>query len=545
MQELIGAVGQLSPKERKALAVLLRQKGINLFSVAPIFKRHAEEPLLLSYAQERQWFLWQLDPQSSAYNIPMALRLQGELDVEALERSFSALVERHETLRTRFDDSGEQPLQVIEPAWPIQLELEQLSDGSDQAIRRLVEAEARRLFDLREGPLLRVKLVRLDEHDHVLVLTQHHSVSDGWSLQILVRELVALYQGLREGRPAQLPPLPVQYADYASWQRQWMESGERERQLGYWQQLLGGEQPLLELPLDHARPAEQRFAGARLAIELAPERARRLKALAQREGVTLFMLLLASFQALLHRLSGQDDIRVGVPVANRGRVEVEHLIGFFVNTQVMKADIEPGQSFKAFLAQVRQRVLQAQDHQDLPYEQLVEALRPQRTLSHNPLFQVMFNHQSEGQRSGAEQQLGALALRTLEWDNDTAQFDLALNTFESEAGLAASMVYATDLFERATIERFAAAWQCLLDAILADPEQPLAGLSLLDDAAREQIVGQWNATAVDYPLERSIQQLIEAQVDRTPEAEALVFGDTRLSYAQLDARANQLARHLI
>ncbi|MDH0650309.1 condensation domain-containing protein, partial [Pseudomonas sp. GD03858] len=498
MQELIGAVGQLSPKERKALAVLLRQKGINLFSVAPIFKRHADEPLLLSYAQERQWFLWQLDPQSSAYNIPMALRLQGELDVEALERSFSALVERHESLRTRFDDSGEQPLQVIEPARPVHLEREQLTDSSDQAIRRLVEAEARRLFDLREGPLLRVKLVRLDEQDHVLVLTQHHSVSDGWSLQILVRELVALYQGLREGRPAALPPLPVQYADYASWQRQWMESGERERQLGYWQQLLGGDQPLLELPLDHSRPAEQRFAGARLAIELAPERAQRLKALAQREGVTLFMLLLASFQALLHRLSGQDDIRVGVPVANRGRVEVEHLIGFFVNTQVMKADIEPGQSFKAFLAQVRQRVLQAQDHQDLPYEQLVEALRPQRTLSHNPLFQVMFNHQSEGQRSGADLQLGALALRTLEWDNDTAQFDLALNTFESEAGLAASMVYATDLFERATVERFAAAWQRLLDAILADPEQPLAGLSLLDDAAREQIVGQWNATATEY-----------------------------------------------
>lgn len=330
------------------------------------------QPLLLSYAQERQWFLWQLDPHSSAYHVPSALRLKGPLDQVALQRAFDTLVARHDSLRTHLQQEADRTVQVVSP----QARIELVSEPTDEAqLKTRVEALVARPFDLRQGPLMRVNLLRLAAEEHVLVLVQHHIISDGWSMQVMVDELVQLYAAYSQGQALQLPAMPIQYADYAKWQRDWMEAGEKARQLDYWRDLLGGEQPVLELPFDHQRPAVPTHRGARLNIALPTTLVDSLKTLAQREGVTLFMVLLASYQALLHRYSGQQDIRVGVPIANRNRVETERLIGFFVNTQVLKADVDGQTTVRQLLTQVKQRALEAQAHQDLPFEQLVEALQ--------------------------------------------------------------------------------------------------------------------------------------------------------------------------
>ncbi|MFJ3451792.1 condensation domain-containing protein, partial [Pseudomonas sichuanensis] len=538
MQELIGAVGQLSPKERKALAVLLKQKGINLFSVAPVFKRHGDEPLQLSYAQERQWFLWQLDPQSTAYHVPAALTLHGTLDLAALEQSFQALVQRHESLRTTFIHDGQQALQRVASEASVQLAVDDLRGArpSPAALKALVEGETRRLFDLEQGPLLRVRLLRLADDEQVLVLTQHHSVCDGWSMQIMIQELMQAYAAFSQGQLPQFAALPVQYPDYALWQRQWMDAGERQRQLDYWVRQLDGEQAVLELPLDRPRPAERSQAGARLDIPLDAAQVAALRALAQREGVTLFMLLLASFQALLHRYSGQASICVGAPTANRSRVETEGLIGYFVNTQVLKADFSDVQSFRALLAQVKQTVLDAQEHQDLPFEQLVEALQPERNLSHSPLFQVMFNHQRD---TAGEQRLALAGLRIeqMALERTTAQFDLTLDTQESADGLFASLTYATDLFDASTVARLAKHWQQLLAAVVADPAQRIGALALLDAEETRAQLAQWNPNPGTFAAEQCLHQLIAAQAAARPEAIAVSFQGQQLSYAQLNARA--------
>jgi amino acid adenylation domain-containing protein/non-ribosomal peptide synthase protein (TIGR01720 family) len=548
VQELIESVGKLSAKQRKALAVLLKQKGVNLFTIAPVFQRAADEPLLLSYAQQRQWFLWQWAPQSTAYNIPTALRLKGRLDVAALRRSVEALIERHESLRTVFTQQDDQPVQTVLPPGPFALEIDELDlpegESLDARLQAFVEQETGKIFDLHAGPLMRARLLRIAADDHVLVVTLHHIISDGWSMQVMVEELVQFYAGFSEGRELQLPELSIQYADYAQWQRHWMEAGEQERQLAYWQEKLGGEQPVLVLPTDHPRPAVQSFAGADRSLILDAALAEGLKALAKQENTTLFALLLASFQTLLHRYSGQSDIRVGVPVANRGRAEIERLIGFFVNTQVLKADIDGQTSFVQLLRQVRQSAQEAQAHQDLPFEQLVEALQPGRSLSHSPLFQVMFNHQAQS-RSSAETRFGELEVERLEWQSQTAQFDLVLNTTEHPHGIEAVLKYATDLFDASTIERLVGHWQNLLAAIVADPQQRVAELPMLSDDENRQSLRTWNATATDYPGDWAVHRLFEAHVDRTPDATALIFEALQLSYSQLNALANQWAHRLI
>ncbi|WP_282362188.1 non-ribosomal peptide synthetase, partial [Pseudomonas sp. PS01300] len=505
-------------------------------------------PLPLSYAQERQWFLWQLDPQSSAYHLPAALRLRGALDVAALQRSFDSLLARHESLRTTFVEVQGEPRQLIAEQARVDIDLQVLYAGDDPAaqIQACIEAQNGRLFALDQGPLLRVRLLRLAAHDHVLVLVQHHIVSDGWSMQVMVDELIALYAGYSQGREVQLPALPIQYADFAQWQRQWMEAGERERQLDYWCRQLGGEQPVLELPSDRPRPATRSFKGAKLDIVLDAALARGLRALSQREGVTPFMLLLASFQTLLHRYSGQAQVRVGVPVASRNRLETERLIGFFVNTLVLEARIGADLSFAELLQQVRQTTLQAQAHQDLPFEQLVEALEPGRSLSHSPLFQVLFNHHSEdaGELRAIER-LPGLEVERLDWDNHTAQFDLTLDTTETADGLSAILVYATDLFDAATIERLARHWQNLLQAIVADPQQRVGELPLLDAREQQANLQQWNPAPAQFASQRCLHELIEAQAARAPGSIALTLGDAQLSYRELNERANQMAHALI
>ncbi|HCR1468301.1 TPA: pyoverdine non-ribosomal peptide synthetase PvdD, partial [Pseudomonas aeruginosa] len=475
-------------------------------STIPLADR--QQPLALSFAQERQWFLWQLEPESAAYHIPSALRLRGRLDVDALQRSFDSLVARHETLRTRFRLEGGRSYQQVQPAVSVSIEREQF--GEEGLIER-IQAIVVQPFDLERGPLLRVNLLQLAEDDHVLVLVQHHIVSDGWSMQVMVEELVQLYAAYSQGLDVVLPALPIQYADYALWQRSWMEAGEKERQLAYWTGLLGGEQPVLELPFDRPRPARQSHRGAQLGFELSRELVEAVRALAQREGASSFMLLLASFQALLYRYSGQADIRVGVPIANRNRVETERLIGFFVNTQVLKADLDGRMGFDELLAQARQRALEAQAHQDLPFEQLVEALQPERNASHNPLFQVLFNHQSEIRSVTPEVQLEDLRLEGLAWDGQTAQFDLTLDIQEDENGIWASFDYATDLFDASTVERLAGHWRNLLRGIVANPRQRLGELPLLDAPERRQTLSEWNPAQRECAVQGTLQQRFEEQ----------------------------------
>ncbi|MEA8454627.1 pyoverdine non-ribosomal peptide synthetase PvdD, partial [Pseudomonas aeruginosa] len=509
-------------------------------STIPLADR--QQPLALSFAQERQWFLWQLEPESAAYHIPSALRLRGRLDVDALQRSFDSLVARHETLRTRFRLEGGRSYQQVQPAVSVSIEREQF--GEEGLIER-IQAIVVQPFDLERGPLLRVNLLQLAEDDHVLVLVQHHIVSDGWSMQVMVEELVQLYAAYSQGLDVVLPALPIQYADYALWQRSWMEAGEKERQLAYWTGLLGGEQPVLELPFDRPRPARQSHRGAQLGFELPRELVEAVRALAQREGASSFMLLLASFQALLYRYSGQADIRVGVPIANRNRVETERLIGFFVNTQVLKADLDGRMGFDELLAQARQRALEAQAHQDLPFEQLVEALQPERNASHNPLFQVLFNHQSEIRSVTPEVQLEDLRLEGLAWDGQTAQFDLTLDIQEDENGIWASFDYATDLFDASTVERLAGHWRNLLRGIVANPRQRLGELPLLDAPERRQTLSEWNPAQREYAVQGTLQQRFEEQARQRPQAVALILDEQRLSYGELNARANRLAHCLI
>ncbi|MEO6678178.1 MAG: amino acid adenylation domain-containing protein, partial [Pseudomonas sp.] len=506
----------------------------------------------LSYAQERQWFLWQMDPHSTAYHIPNALRLKGELDVPALERSFNALVQRHDSLRTTFSEQDEKTVQVIHGQMPISIDIQALDADLaptllDERIKAFVEQETHRPFDLQHGPLLRVSLLKVADDDHVLALIQHHIISDGWSMQVMVKELIQHYVAQTSGQPLTLPELTVQYADYAIWQRHWLEAGERERQLAYWTATLGGEQTVLELPIDHPRPALQSFRGARLDLNLPPALATSLKQLAQREGASLFMVLLASFQALLHRYSGQPDIRVGVPVANRNRVETEGLIGFFVNTQVLNAQVHGQLPFNQLLAQVKQSAMAAQAHQDLPFEQLIEALQPERSLSHSPVFQVMYNHQALNDQTQQQSrvQLPQLSVESIVWEGRTAQFDLTLGTYESNDGVSAELTYATDLFEPATIERLARHWQNLLQGIVDGCSQRIGELPLLDNDEQSVLLQDWRRVVEHSAQAPCVQQRITAQAEQTPDAVALIVGEHSLNYAQLESRANQLAHKLI
>ena len=540
--DLVQRFVRLPLAQRKLFLEKLSVKGISLAQLPIPVVRHEVEKPELSYAQQRQWFLWQWEPESAAYNIPTALKFKGALNAAALQRSFETLIARHETLRTTFHLEGEQAVQVLHDDQPFELSLEVREQADEQAVRAWVEAVARQPFDLVNGPLLRVKLLRLAEHEHVLAVTLHHIVSDGWSMPVMVEELVRLYEGYSQGHEVTLPELPIQYADYAIWQRRWMEAGEQERQLAYWKEQLGDEQPVLELRTDLPRPAVPSGAGACIGISLPAELAASLKQCAQQQGVTLFMLLLASFQVLLHRYSGQPDIRVGVPVANRNRVETERLIGFFVNTQVLRADFAGRVSFNDLLAQTKQRVLGAQAHQDLPFEQLVEALQHERSLSHSPLFQVMYNHQT--QVKGERHSLPGLEVEGVAWSNDTAQFDLKLDTVEHDRGIEAALTYSTDLFEASTIELMTQHWRNLLKGIVSQPGQQVADLPLLSQQEQLMMVQGWNATAADFPDNCSIHQLIEAQAFATPHAPALVFGEQSLSYAELNGKANQLAHKL-
>ena len=501
-----------------------------------------------SYAQVRQWFLWQLEPDGTAYHISGALRLRGHLDVEALKASFDALVVRHESLRTVFrggeDGQAEQVIQADDRAQIEEVDLSsELAKEREAKVREVAVRLHQTPFDLEAGPLLRVGLIREAADEHVLVVVMHHIVSDGWSMQIIVDEFVAQYRARIQGQEPQLAVLPIQYADYAVWQRNWLEAGEKDRQLSYWKAQLGDEHPVLQLPADHARRADGRYSAAHHGIELSSELVQGLHQRAQAEGATLFMVLLAGVQALLHRYSSQQDIRVGVPIANRHRVETEGVVGFFVNTQVLRNVINGRLSLAQVLKQAKEAALGAQTHQDLPFEQLVEALQPERNLGTNPLFQVMVNHQRQDHR--ALQQLPGLALEDYALGEQGAQFELTVDTSEDADGhVHVSFSYAEGLFEASTIERMAGHYVALLQALSDRPEQAVGDVQLLGEAEQQQLQA-WGVNATRYSDAQPVHRLIERQARVHPEAVALLFGDEALTYAELNARANRLAHRLI
>ncbi|MDP9901728.1 non-ribosomal peptide synthetase [Variovorax ginsengisoli] len=505
--------------------------------------------LALSHAQMRQWFLWQLDPQSTAYHISGALRLNGVLDANALRASLDDLVQRHESLRTVFRaDASGLAEQLICATGGIDFSLINLlavADGDERELR--AKQEARRLsdtpFDLGKGPLLRVGLIRLAAEAHVLVVVMHHIVSDGWSMQIIVDELVARYRARVLGQASDLQPLSLQYADYAAWQRAWLEAGEKERQLAYWKAHVGTDQPVLQLPTDHARRADGRYSAVRHGFTLPDGLVKRLHGRAQAQGATLFMALLAGFQVLLSRYTGQSDVRLGVPVANRHRAEVEGVIGFFVNTQVLCGVVDGRSTLSQVLAQARDTALGAQAHQDLPFEQLVEALQPDRSLSASPLFQVMFNHQRGDFR--ALQDLPGLVLTDYELEAQAAQFELALDTSEDMDGrVQASLRYASELFDAPTMERMAAHYLAVLQALADAPQQAVGDVMLLGEAEQARLVA-WSEQVPRAADTGPVHRRIERQARARPEAPALAFDGEMLSYGELNARANRLAHHLI
>ncbi|HEV2149199.1 MAG TPA: non-ribosomal peptide synthase/polyketide synthase [Longimicrobiaceae bacterium] len=512
----------------------------------PIVPAPRDRPLPLSYAQQRLWFLHQMDPESSAYHVPFVLRVRGALDAGGLQRALEEVVRRHEALRTVISSDGGDAAQVVLEAVPPILRTADLralpEDEREAELRRIAEDEATRPFDLRHGPLLRALAARSGVDAWVLFFTMHHIVSDGWSMGVLVRETSALYEAFTRGAPSPLPELPVQYADFAVWQRGWLTGDVLERQLAWWRASLAGAPPVLELPADRPRPAVPSSRGARHLFALGTETSGALRALSRREGTTLFMTLLAAFQTLLAKYSGQDDLVVGTPIANRVALETEGLIGFFVNTLALRGDLSGDPTFRELLGRVREATLGAYAHQDLPFERLVEEIQPERSLGRTPLFQVTFTFEEGDPEEGVR--LGGVRMEPLEWVEDQAKWDLSLTVGEERDGLGAAFTYAVDLFDATTVERMAGHLGSVLRGALADPGCRLSELEMLGAGEREQVLRGWNPDGGDVAVDRPVHELIAEQAARTPEATAVIAPDATLTYAELDARADGLARVL-
>jgi len=498
-----------------------------------------------SFAQESLWFIDQLSPGMATYNIPSALRVRGELKIELLERTVKEIVRRHETLRTRFVAVRGEPQQVIEDQVSVQLPLLDLTcvdEGEREAEAiRLAREEARQPFDLQQAPLIRVKALRLRVQEHVLLFTMHHIIADAWSAGVLVEEVSVLYSAFCAGQPSPLPELPIQYADYTMWQREWLQGQVLEQQLSYWKQQLAGSS-LLQMPTDRPRPPLQSQNGAVFDFAIAANLTQQLKRLAEENGATLFMFVVAAFQTLLYRYSGQNDIAVGTPIAGRRRSETEKLIGFFLNTLVLRGDLSGAPTFSELLQRTKEITLEAYAYQDVPFEKLVEVLSPERDLGSTPLFQVMITLQNAPQ---SDLHLGTATFQPFSnVDNGTSKFDLLLQLSEDGGGVLTGLLqYSTDLFENVSIKRMADHYCTLLCGIVADPHRSIAALPLLTVNERDRLIEEWNHTEGVY-APQSVQELFEAQTAKSPGSMAVEFGDQRLTYAELDSRSNQLARYL-
>jgi len=516
--------------------------GLQYAALQPVSK---EMPLPLSFGQQRLWFLNQLDPDSALYNIPTAVRLRGALDVAALEGTFRAIIGRHESLRTTFTVADGVPVQVISNDFEVPLrvlDLTSLDDSKREAeALRLANEDALRPFDLEHGPLLRILLLRLSAEDHLLICTTHHIISDLWSRGVLLREVSQLYAGLAQRTPVTLPELPIQYADHAYWEKQLLQGEVLESELAYWKNQLLNAPPFLNLPADRPRPAVQSLRGAKEGIALPEALLDGLRALNRREGTTMFMTLLAAFNVLLARYSGQQDLLVGTPVSNRDRVEIEGLVGFFANTLVMRTDTSGNPTFRELLHRVRETSLSAYTHRMLPFEILVEELQPQRDTGYTPLFQVMFVHQIAPRETFA---LPGFSLERMDIGNQTSKFDLTIFFVERPENMSAWFEYNTDLFDATTMQRMLGHLQILLEAIVANPDQSLRELPLLTENERQRMLCEWNVTATNRDRSQLVTDLFEAQVERTPDATALIFNERKFTYAELNASSNRLA-HLL
>jgi amino acid adenylation domain-containing protein len=533
-------------QHKEEILTILNNRNASSWEVEPALQPvPRKEKLPLSFAQQRLWFLNQYEPESAFYNIPFGLRLSGPLDIAALERSLNEIVRRHEALRTIFVICEGEPVQHINAPGGHPLAVIDISDRPtsqrENEVRRLMGEEAQRHFNLDRGPLFRTTLIRLSKDDHVLLLTVHHIVSDGWSVGVLYRELSVLYGAFSGGLASPLPDLPIQYADYAVWQRRWLTGKILESQLSYWKKQLEGIPSLLELPTDYTRPAVQSYRGARQSVDLSKQLTENLKQLSRKEGATLFMTLLAAFQTLLYRYTGQTDIVVGSPIANRNRTEIEGLVGFFANTLVLRTNVSSDPSFRDLLRRVRKTALEAYDHQDLPFEKLVEELNPERSLSHSPLFQVMFVLQNS---PASSRELSGLVLEPVKLENNTAKFDLSLSIIEHPQGLKASWEYSTDLFDETTVVRMSRHYQHLLEAIVTDPDASVADLPIMNRNEKQRLLIELNKTKREYPRDKCLHRLFEEQVEKQPDAIAAIFDREQLTYNELNQRANRVAHYL-
>ena len=559
--ELAGLVGDLSAEQRELLSLLLEEQTLDHDSVT-IFpqKRSQSEDgtewrMPLSFAQQRLWFLDQLEPESSLYNLLTIVRLTGQLNIPVLKQCIEEIILRHEILRTTFHDKDGQPYQNISPTGVFELpeiDLRKLPESDQHSeVMQLAAQEARKSFDLANGPLLRVTLIRLGDSRNVVIVNVHHIIADGWSVNVLIFEMASLYEAYSAGKPSPLPPLPVQYADFASWQRSYLQGPVLEKQLDYWLEKLSNSQPILSLPYDFSAGAAsgltEKTAGKSFHFEIPASIYQKLLDFSQREGVTLFMTLLASFQVLLYRYSGQDDFNVGVPMANRTRAEIETLIGFFVNTLVLRAEISPEQSFRDFLTQVKEHTLEAFANQDLPFEVLVEKLDLDRNTGTSPLFQVVFALQNATRQN---KKIPGLTLNVLPLESETAKFDLSLIMVEDAGQLSGAVEYRTNLFTPFTIEQFTKHYLVLLSSIVDLPDEKVSKLQILSNKEFRQITIRWNNTENLFESGCCIHELFEEQARIHPETTALIFYDgsdsdvQQISYAELDERANILAGYL-
>lgn len=545
MSNLADRLGALSPGQRLLLEKQFQKEKSGLLKSHRIPRRTELEDCFLSLDQERLWFIDQLEPGSAAYNLCTSFHLAGRLHVSALERSFDELIERHETLRTTFPAVAGLPRQVIAPVLKMSMErvdLKQLSEAErEENLQSLIVVQGQQPFDLAAGPLLRAALFELSETEHVLVMTMHHIITDKLAHDLLWRELTILYDAFSKGQPSPLAELPIQYADYALWQRQRMQEGPMQAKLAYWKKQLAGASFVFELPADHSRPAVQTYRGKRQFRVQPISRWEGLKALSRRENVTLFMTLLAAFQAWLYRYTEEEDILVGTPFANREMPETEGLIGFLLNMLVLRVDLSGDPSFRQLLRRVRAVALDAYANNDLPLVKLIQELQPERDLSRNPLFQVAFvfvdNHNSVVEQTD-------LMMTKIEVDGGSSIFDLMLGIRDKEKDSTILFEYSTDLWDEPTIARMLDHFETLLDGILSDPEQRLSELPLLAPAEKIQVLEEWNNTSrCDLP-KTCLHRLFEEQAERHPDAIAVQFEEQRLSYAELNARANQVARHL-
>ncbi|WP_052113892.1 non-ribosomal peptide synthetase, partial [Burkholderia pseudomallei] len=525
-----------------ALAERLEAENTEVLPPIPLAPRDGR--IALSLAQQRLWFLTQLEGVSEAYHMSGAVRLDGPLNREVLQRALNRIVMRHEALRTCFAREEGEPIQVIQPHADLTVSYHDLREAeqTEQRAKDLSQAHASAPFDLSRDLPVRVLLLQLADEAHVVQVVMHHIASDGWSVGVFLQELSALYGSFIAEQGDPLAPLPLQYADYAAWQRRWLASGQLEKQGAFWQTNLFGAPTLLELPTDRPRPPKQSHAGASVEVKLGAALSERVKRLSQRHGVTPYMTLLSSWAAVLGRLSGQEEVVIGSPVAGRNRTEVEALIGFFVNTLALRLDLSSEPTVGELLKRTKAQVLSAQAHQDLPFDQVVERVKPPRSTAHPPLFQVMFVWQN---MPAGELTIPGLTIRAVETPLQTAQFELTLSLQEAGDDIVGHLNYASALFDESTVRRYVTYWCRLLEGMTAGAaDQTIVGLPLLDEAERKQVVYAWNATERDYPIEQCIHQLFEAQVDRKPEAIALTFDGQRLSYAELNARANRLAHYL-